>query len=207
MSQPTAYLLTALLLVVTPVAAQKAAISKCQDATGKWHYGDNAAEACARSSVTVINERGIKKKEIAAPASSEDIKRREAIEAEQMRAKERSKQDQILLSTYSHEADITFVRDRRIAQIESNIKAGNETLSSLRKSLERAQAQETSERKSGTVSESTTKMLQQNQQQVANHEAAIAQMRSEQDQIRLRAEADLKRYRELRAATATPNKP
>ena len=32
-------------------------IKKCQDATGKWHYGDTAADECARSKVTVITEK------------------------------------------------------------------------------------------------------------------------------------------------------
>jgi hypothetical protein len=183
--------------------SKEAKINKCQDATGKWHYGDTADEACARSKITVINNQGIAKKEIAPPATAEELKRQEAREAEIAMAKERAKQDAILLSTYSHEADITFVRDRKIAQIEANIKASNATLASLRKSLERAQEQEANERKAGAVSEQTAKMVRQNEQQVQSHEAAIAKMRQEQEQVKQRAEADLKRYRELRGTTTT----
>ncbi|MCK5360782.1 MAG: hypothetical protein KAJ95_09155, partial [Gammaproteobacteria bacterium] len=41
------------------------AISKCQDASGKWHYGDNAAAACGDATITVIDKRGRKIEEIA----------------------------------------------------------------------------------------------------------------------------------------------
>ena len=37
-------------------------IKKCQDAAGKWHYGDNADVACAKSKITEISPEGIKKK-------------------------------------------------------------------------------------------------------------------------------------------------
>jgi hypothetical protein len=187
---------------------KKVTIRKCQDATGKWHYGDTAAEACATSKVTEISDQGVKKREIEAPASADDIKRREAIEEERAKAKERSKHDEILLSTYSHEADIGYVRDRKLAQLEASIKASQETLSSLHKVVSRLQAQEASEQKSNVSTEQTTKMLEQTRQQIATHEGAVAQKRKEQELIRQRSESDLKRYRELRTGGAPdPAKP
>ena len=60
-------------LVVTATdahAAKGAGIKKCQDETGKWHYGDTAAEGCAKSKVIVITETGTKRKEIAAPPTA-----------------------------------------------------------------------------------------------------------------------------------------
>ena len=36
------------------------AISKCQDADGKWHYGDNAASICGDARITIIDDRGRK---------------------------------------------------------------------------------------------------------------------------------------------------
>jgi hypothetical protein len=202
MNRTFPWIIVAALMLSADVALSdsKVVIKKCQDAAGKWHYGDTAAEACATSKVTEISDQGIKKRVIEAPATADDIKRREAIEAEREKAKERSKQDEILLSTYSHEADIGYVRDRKLAQLEASIKASSETLASLRKVETRLQAQEAAEKKSNASTEQTTKMLEQTLQQIATHEAAVAQKRKEQELIRQRSEMDLKRYRELRTA-------
>ena len=184
-------------------------IRKCQDATGKWHYGDTAAEECARSKVTVMSEQGIAKRVIAAPLTDADLQKRAELKAEEDRAKEQAKQDELLLSSYAHEADVLYVRDRKLSQIESSIKASEETLKSLRGALTRMEAQAADEQKGGKVSEQTTKGLEQTQAQIAKHEAAITTKKKEQDMVRARAETDLARYRELKKApiAAAPKKP
>lgn len=193
-------------LAILPLSAQSAkkehTIKKCKDADGRWHYGDSAAAACAESKVTVINEHGIKKAVIDAPLTEAELKEREAkkaeIEAKEERAKEQAKHDELLRTTYSHEADITYIRDRKIAQLESSIKASSDTLNPLRATLKRLEAQAETEKKSGGVSEQTTRALEQTRSQIGKHEAAIAHRRQEQAAIRAQAEKDLVRFRELR---------
>src|SRR5437660_1432838 len=77
--------------------SKKPTIKKCQDATGKWHYGDSASDACAESKITVMSEQGIKKKEIAAPLTRDELKQRELAEEDRAKAAEQSKQDELLL--------------------------------------------------------------------------------------------------------------
>ncbi len=201
----------AAVLIGTTVAdaADKGGISKCQDATGRWHYGDTAAAECARSKVTVLSEQGVKKKEIAAPLSQADLKQRDELKQKEEQAKEQAKQDELLLSSYAHEADVVYVRDRKLSQLESSIKASEETLKSLRAALARMEAQAADEQKTGKVSEQTAKGVEQTRSQVAKHEAAIAMKRKEQEVVRTRAEIDLARYRELKKAPiqAAPKKP
>lgn len=184
-------------------------IRKCQDATGKWHYGDTASEACAKSKITVMSEHGIAKREIAPPPTEADLQQRAELKAQEERAKEQAKQDELLLSSYAHEADVLYVRDRKLSQIESSIKASEETLKSLRAALARSEAQAAEEQKSGKVSEHVAKSLEQTRAQIAKHEAAIVTKRKEQDMVRERAETDLARYRELKKAPlpAAPKKP
>jgi hypothetical protein len=183
-------------------ASKQATIKKCKDADGRWHYGDSAAAACAESKVTVINQQGIKKAVIDAPLTDAELKERESkkaeIEAQEERAKGQAKHDEILRTTYSHEADITYIRDRKVAQLESSIKASNDTLNPLRATLKRLEAQADAEKKAGGVSEPTTKALEQTGSQIAKHEAAIAQRRQEQAAIKAQAEKDVARFRELR---------
>ena len=191
-------------------------IKKCQDATGKWHYGDTAAEECSRSKVTVITEKGTTKSVIAAPPTEAELKEREAqretIEAEQARATERARKDTLLLSTYSVEDDIIYIRDRKIAQIETSVKASEETLKPLRAALARMEAQAADEGKDAKAAEATTKNIELTRSQIARHEGAIAVKRQEQEVLRKQYAEELARYRELKRkspalpSSATANK-
>ena len=185
------------------IAASGATIKKCQDATGKWHYGDTAAAACAQSKITVIDKQGIKKDEIAAPLTEAELKQRDQKQAADEDAKEQAKRDELLLATYSHEADIIYIRDRKVAQLESMVKASTDTLTPLRASLTRLEAQAAAEQKSSkVVSEQTARELEQARSQIAKHEAAIAQRRQEQEAIKQQAARDLERYRALKSGSA-----
>lgn len=190
------------LAAVPALSASKAEIKKCRDATGRWHYGDNAAAACANSKVTIINKAGVKTGVIDAPLTAAELKEREKQQAEAEAAKEQAKRDELLLTTYSHEADILYIRDRKVAQLESSIKASTDTLNPLRATLQRMEAQAESERKANNaVSEQTEKALEQTRSQIAKHEAAIAQRRKEQQAIKAQAAKDLARYRQLKGET------
>jgi hypothetical protein len=197
-------LLTLSLLLPDPGAhaASKPTIKKCQDATGKWHYGDSAAEECSRSKVTVITEKGVTKSVIAAPPTEAELKEREAqretIEAEQARAAERARKDTLLLSTYGVEDDIIYIRDRKIAQVEASIKASEETLKPLRAALARMEAQAAEESKDPKAAEATTKNIETTRNQIVRHEGAIAAKRQEQEALRKQYTEELERYRELK---------
>ena len=183
-------------------AAKGASIKKCQDETGKWHYGDTAAEECAKSKVIVITETGTKRKEIAAPPTEEELKERERhkeeVEREKLDAADRAKKDELLLSTYGHEQDIIYVRDRKLAQVESSIGATEATLQSLRAVLTRMEAQAADDKDDKAASEQSTKAIAQTRAQIAKHEAYLATRKQEQEDIRKQTEQDLARYRELK---------
>ena len=179
-------------------------IKKCKDAAGKWHYGDSAAEECAQSKVTVISEKGFTRKVIAAPLTEAELKERELkkeeLEKEQKNTEDQAKRDALLLSTYGVEDDINYVRDRKIAQIESSIRASEETLKSLRGALARMEAQAKDEATKGekAATEQTAKNIEQTKHQIGKHEAVVAAKKKEQEDIRNQYAADLARYRELK---------
>ncbi|HJW80631.1 MAG TPA: hypothetical protein VJ396_00170, partial [Acidiferrobacterales bacterium] len=76
----SALLLVSLFAATLPASAaddkKGGRIKKCQDAAGKWHYGDSADEDCARSKVIELDTRGIQRKEIAAPLTEAELKAR-----------------------------------------------------------------------------------------------------------------------------------
>jgi hypothetical protein len=195
-------------------SSSTSSIKKCQDATGKWHYGDTAADECARSKVTVITEKGTTKSVIAAPPTEQELKEREAqretIEAEQARAAERARKDTLLLSTYGVEDDIIYIRDRKIAQVEASIKASEETLKPLRAALARMEAQAADEGKDAKTAAATAKNIAMTRNQITRHEGAIAAKRQEQEALRKQYTEELERYRELKRkspAAPTATKP
>lgn len=188
-------------------AAETPTIKKCKDATGKWHYGDTAAEECARSQVTVITDEGTTKKVIAAPPTEKELREREAqretIEAEQARAAEQARKDALLLSTYGVEDDIIYIRDRKIAQIEASIKASEETLKSLRGALTRMEAQAVDENKDAKEAAATAKNIEMTRGQIARHEGVVAVKRQEQEALRKQYAQELERYRQLKNKPST----
>jgi len=188
-------------------AASGPTIKKCKDATGQWHYGDSAAQECAKSKITVMSDEGMTKKVIAAPPTEQELKEREARQetegAEQQRAVDQAKKDALLLSTYGGEDDIIYIRDRKIAQIESSVKASEETLKSLRAALARMEAQAADEGKGDKAADqSTVKNIEQTKKQIARHEGVVAEKRKEQEALRKQYADEMERYREIKKTQA-----
>ncbi len=205
----------ALALVLTfalPVFGTHAAdtgptIKKCKDATGQWHYGDSAAQECAKSKITVMTDEGTTKKVIAAPPTEQELKEREARQeteaAEQQKSADQAKKDVLLLSTYGGEDDIIYIRDRKIAQIETSIKASEETLKSLRAALARMEAQAADEGKGDKAADqSTVKNIEQTKKQIARHEGVVAEKHKEQEALRKQYTDEMERYREIKKTQA-----
>lgn len=178
-------------------------IKKCQDAAGKWHYGDRADEDCARSKVIELDARGVKRKEIAAPLTEAELmtreQNREQDEKARKLAEDQQNRDLQLLATYAIEDDIILTRDRKISDIEAQINAGQETLKSLRTSLARLQTQAIEEqRTSKQVSQQTSGTIARNEAQIAKHVAYIEKMKKDQESIRTQYQTELVRFRELK---------
>lgn len=205
MSKPSySLLITGLVLAIAAGGAQAGTIKKCKDENGRWHYGDDAADACAKSKIIEMNASGTTKKVIDAPPSASDLddfRRKKEAEAEAKRlAEEKKKHDQVLLSTYAHEDDIIYARDRQMSELENSIVSGEQTLKSLRAVLGRLrqQAQEEKDEK-GKISSDTEKGLQHSENQVKLHTENLEKKKKEKEVLRQKFEKDLARYRELKA--------
>ncbi len=199
--------IAALGLAVPTFTVEAAKIKKCKDAEGKWHYGDQAADECEQSKVIELSGQGIKTKVIRAPATEEELAARERDKAEmeeaKKRAAEQTKIDRQLLATYGHEDDIIYIRDRKLVQIESTIAAATATLKPLRAALVRMEQEAATAKKGSQAAKDLQTQVIKTKQQIARHEMAMAAKRKEQEAIRARADADLKRYRELKRKSPT----
>jgi hypothetical protein len=200
----------ALLSIAAPALSQdKTRIQKCQDAAGRWHYGDTAAVECAKSKIEVLSGEGTKKQEIAAPPTAAELaereRRKDEIERERLSVEEQAKRDKILLQTYAVEDDIVLVRDRKLSQLEATIKASEDTLKSLRGALARMESQKQGDTDAKALAQ-TEKGIAQTTKQIERHEASVTQKRKEQEQLRKQYADDIERYRELKSRAAAPAK-
>lgn len=177
-------------ILSTPADAGR--IKKCMDADGMWHYGDRAAAACAKSKIIEMDSEGNRTGEVEAPPTAEELQMMEenkAKEAERKKAEaEQARKDALLLSIYGHENDIIYVRKRKIAQVEHSIKANQETLETLKKTVERQVKQKAEE-----------KSIEHTRSQIKRVEEAINAKRREQKEIHAHYEKELTRYREIKA--------
>ena len=199
--------IAALGLTVPTFTVEAAKIKKCKDAEGKWHYGDQAADECERANIIELSGQGITTKVIRPPATEEELAAHEREKAEleeaKKRAAEQAKIDRQLLATYGHEDDITYIRDRKLVQIESTIAAATATLKPLRAALVRMEQEAATAEEGGQAVKDLKAQIIKTKQQIARHETAMTAKRKEQEVIRARADADLKRYRELKRKSLT----
>lgn len=196
-------------LAAGPASTDKQRIKKCQDASGKWHYGDTAAEQCARSKVIELDQRGVKRKEIAAPLTEAELKARESTRAADEERKrleaEQKARDEALLASYTHEDDIVHISKRKTAEMDAQIRSAEESLKSLQKSLERVQAQAAEEQRVGKkISPPTEKSMANNQALITRQEANIQKMKDEKQKMGLQYQQDLERFRELKRRAPAP---
>jgi septal ring factor EnvC (AmiA/AmiB activator) len=218
------HLSTLLALLLAPILAAHAAgptdkgparIKKCQDAQGKWHYGDTADDLCAKSKVIELDKSGVQRKVIAAPKTAAELKALEETQLTEEKAKkdteEQAKRDQQLLAAYTHEEDITTTRDRKLKEVGEQIKATEDTIKSLQKSLERLQSQAAEDQRAGRpIPAPTAKSIANNESQIAKHEANIARWRKDQETMKAQYQSDLERFREAKnrqALTLPPKTP
>ena len=103
------------------------------------------------------------------------------------------------MATYALEEDIILTRDRKISEVEVQIRTGQETLKSLSSSLSRLQAQAAEEQRAGKpVTPQTAKTIANNEAQIAKHETHIQALKKEQENMRAQYETELTRFRELK---------
>jgi len=182
--------LLAAFFFLLPVAAQS--IKKCQDADGKWFYGDHAASQCERSRITEIDEQGATIGETDAPPTQEelDAKQRaqeQMVEQAVVKANQR-RLDQRLLITYDNPDSIVRTRDALLAAIDSAIEADQVLKEHLDAELDKIEA-------SGEAGASD--QAESLRSQIAAFDDAIQERLTQRELVRKKYDTDHRRYLEL----------
>ncbi len=120
-------------------------ITKCQDAEGKWHYGNYASEACGNAPITEMRESGVTLEVRESPPTVEELQARKAAEQAareaEIKREEKRRIDQALMEKYPSEDVILTLRDQRLVELEKQIAFNRTQLEKL--NAERATMPET----------------------------------------------------------------
>jgi hypothetical protein len=183
-----------------PARAQQGNVRmyKCVDSVGKVYYSDKMNPDCGQGSE--LNRQGVvmpkKKKEIASPGQPSKTGSEEPLSKT---AKEQERRDRALMATYTNEEEIDAARDRSLAipaqgtkAVEAKLDKANQQLTELKKQADALAAQKK------PLPSHLLEDVAATQKEIAAMDADLALRKSQSDAIRLKYEADKKRFRELK---------
>jgi len=197
----------ALTSLTANTAMAQSTIQKCQDADGKWHYGDYAADACAQSVIESMDgESGLKTGEEGLPPTKEELEAQAAAEAQSeadkaSKTEQRARENRIL-AIYESEEQIINARDQRIAAVDNSIKFNNTMKARLTERLagfeEQAKSESLKEKDRAALQERITAL----NAQIADYDSATAAKQNEKQEIESHYNGDLEFYREVKEKRA-----
>ncbi len=194
--------LSVLLMMLTSPAAAK--LYKWVDEDGNVFYSDQIPPDQATKRHQLLDERGIVRKNVRRAKTPEEIaeeRRQKELQAERERMERaQAVRDQILLETFPSERDLILARDDRLASVDSAITLATKTLDDLRGRWEKLDTQMKSlQAERQPIPGNLAINHRQMSKQVESHSRALESRKEERDNIVAQFEADLLRYRELRA--------
>ena len=195
MKQTSILALVIAAMFAKPVDAQDKNLRmyKCVDTDGRVYYSDTMNPACAKG--TEMNRQGVPvtKKETPKPAQS--VKTNVPTKSEM----ELERRDKALMASYTSEQEIDAARDRSLAipiqgmkNVEAKMEKTNRQLSEFKKQADELASQQ---------KQLPARLLEDvsaSQKELAALEAELTQRKAQADAIRLKYEADKKRFRELK---------
>lgn len=197
--------LTACLMIALSSSAQAGKLYKWVDDNGQVRYTDSIPPQFARKSNQTLNEQGIVVDKKAAAKTREQIaeeeltKKAEA-EAEQIR-KEKAYQDRILLDTFTNEDEMVMTRDGKIEAIEAAIRIANDRTGKIEQRLaDLKRRAATLERSGKPIPDNLNTEIAEARHQIDQNVLYVKHRKQEQQKIRDKFEADIRRFRELKTA-------
>lgn len=185
--------------------ASKAAAYKWVDENGVTHYGDTVPPEYSQREQSVLNSRGVvTDKRLAEMTPAEAA----ALNAKQKEESRRKQHDVFLVSTYPSVKEIENVRDARLDQINGQVVAAEAYISSLttrvdglkQRSLNFApyNTKPGARRMPDDLAEEMVRAMSE----LRTQDTALAAKRAELKRVQDSFDADITRFKELRASTA-----
>lgn len=175
------------------------------DKEGQVHYGDRVPPEYAEQDRDILNRQGVPIAREQGLITAEEAAEQAAIEKAARDEQKRKLRDRVLLQTYQSVRELEVLRDNRLELVDAQLTIQEQSLANLR--AQRIQLQKHASRyapvnkdpKAMPLPEEIASDLTRATSDIATQEANLIKRREERENIRLTFEADIKRYKELRA--------
>jgi hypothetical protein len=175
------------------------------DKDGQVHYGDRVPPEYAEQDRDILNRQGVPIAREQGLITAEEAAEQAAIEKAARDEQKRKLRDRVLLQTYQSVRELEVLRDNRLELVDAQLTIQEQSLANLR--AQRIQLQKHASRyapvnkdpKALPLPEEIASDLTRATSDIATQEANLIKRREERESIRLTFEADIKRYKELRA--------
>lgn len=193
--------LASLLLLTGLVPSAHAAKSYCcSDERGRQVCGDTLPRECFGRAYREVSERGTTLRQVEAPLTAEQQAQRDAALAakkkEERAAMEEKRKNQALLNTYSSEKDVDLARARALADVESRTKEVQTKYNEAVKRKQKLEGELEFYQKKPVPPE-LKEQIKATESEIKAQQNAIEAKKQEMEQVRIRFDAEKKRYLEL----------
>ena len=178
-------------------SAHAADLYRWQDDEGNVHYTDRIPPQYVKQGYRVISEQGLTIQTI----KSSDEEAAEQGDKPPQISKEQAIKDRRLLMTYGSEDEIIAARERKLADVQSLIELGQETISLLEVQF-RQLAKEAGnyEKRGKAIPESLLTQVAATRRKISKYEARLKENEIGLETIKNDYDNDLQRYRQLKSA-------
>lgn len=206
-------LITASALLVALIAWSQATVAttvyRWVDADGRVYYGDHVPPEYSKVERDILNEQGVPIKTLPREPTDEELAAREleqrVVETERLRAEELKRRDSVLLHTYLSIEEIQALLDRRKELLDGRIRVTELYLSNLRTKLTKLQKDASvfqpynSDPDAPPIHDWLAKELANTLNSIFIYEQTLLNTRTTQVEIVAKFEADIDRFRDLKA--------
>lgn len=175
------------------------------DKNGQVHYGDSVPPEYAEQDRDILNKQGVpvgREEGLITPEEAAAIAAAEKAERDE---KKRRLRDRVLLQTYQSVRELEVLRDTRLELVDAQLTIQEQSLANLR--AQRAQIERLAARYAPINSsadalplpEELALDLERSANDIDTQQANLVKRREDRESMRLNFEADIARYKELRA--------
>lgn len=198
-------LLLALIAGVCGAQAEKTKLYRWVDKNGQVHYGDSVPPEYAEQDRDILNKQGVPVGREEGLITPEEAAAKAAADKAERDEKKRRLRDRVLLQTYQSVQELEVLRDTRLELVDAQLTIQEQSLANLR--AQRAQIERQAARYAPInndadalpLPEELALDLERSANDIDTQQANLVKRREERESIRLNFEADIARYKELRA--------
>ena len=198
-------LLLALLAGVADAQSGSKKLYRWVDRNGQVHYGDSIPAEYADQDREVLNRQGVSVGQEQGTVTADEARAKAETEKAAKEAQKQKLRDRVLLQTYQSVEEIEVLRDRRLELVDAQLKIQEQSLATSRakhalflKQASRYQPRNT-DPKAQPLPEGLALDLERSTSDIGTQEQNLEKKRQERETIRSNFEADIKRFKELKA--------